>query len=430
MSCQCTGTLTLTTPLMLPYPLCQSKICYDFESNVPGHRMMRNVKRSTFRDATKQETAQKELVALAHQIGPGAKLPTFRNLLTDLEVSRTTLATVLNLLEEQGVITRRHGIGIYVSSQLARRNIVLLCATELFHGEGTTPFWNMLVQHARARVAAKSEDFALHFTRSDGPAYNFVSPSLSEPLIAEVAAGRVHGILGVGLNMATYRWIEAHDVPYVAFAGYGACFVAFDSVASVQMGVGELAARGCRRIALWSSVSPHHPVCRAQVLSNPTLGAFQEALKAHALAFDPGLVRTQVHLCPDDPADCCGEWSIPSLQEQGRDVTNEVFGRASDLRLRPDGIVCTDDCLMQGALPQLVRSGLRIGIDVQIATHANAGSSSLYGYEDLLIRMEADPGLLVREMYARLEAQMDGGMPPTPQLYLPPTLRLPPNGSP
>jgi hypothetical protein len=81
--------------------------------------------------------------------------------------------------------------------------------------------------------------------------------------------------------------------------------------------------------------------------------------------------------------------------------------------------------MMQGALPQIVRLGIRLGAELQIATHANAGSSTLFGYEDVLIRMEVDHAELVSKRYALLEAQMEGRTPETPLVCLPPTLRLP-----
>lgn len=376
------------------------------------------------RDTTKQEAAIQRLSALARELGPGAQLPKFSELLTELEVSRTTLGAVLTALEGQGVITRKHGVGIYVSPQVNRRNIVLLCSTDLFQAEGGAPFWKLLVQHARNRANEKSEDFALHFTRSEG-AYYSDAPLLSEPLEKEIRAGHVYGILGVGLNIATGQWIEAQRIPFVAFAGYGTCMVGFDMLASVRMGVEALAARGCRRIGYWSPVTGHASECRKSVLCNPTIMAFQTTLQALDLPFEPELVHTNAYLCPEEVTAETKAWPVPSLQEQGNMVAGEVFGPESDPRQRPDGIVCTDDCMMQGALPQLIRLGVPIGSEVQMATHTNAGSPVLYGYEDLLIRMEADPERLIREMYARLEAQLEGRMPEAPQLRIPPTLYTP-----
>jgi DNA-binding LacI/PurR family transcriptional regulator len=380
--------------------------------------------RADSRETSKLEIAARQLSALARELGPGAKLPRC------LTHRCPRHAAALEDLEGQGVITRRHGVGIYVSERLHHRNIMLLCNPAFFQGEEVSPFWNMLVQQARERAAGNAEDLALHFTRPDSVPFDYKSQLLTETVMAEVRGGRVHGILGVGLRISTVEWITARRIPFVAFAGPGPCLVYLDSVASVQMGVEVLAAQGCRRIALWSSVSPRRVICRQEVLRRPTLTAFPAILDASGIPFDPELIRTNAHLCPDYPAgdeDANGytEMLGMSQQEQGRQTAREVFGPDADPRLCPDGIVCTEDTMMQGALPVLTRLGVRIGEEVHIATHANAGSSALFGYEDVLIRMEVDPARLVREMYTLLEDQMDGRMPETPKRVLPPTLRLP-----
>lgn len=382
------------------------------------------------REANKQETATRQLSLLARELGPGAKLPRFLELRERLGISATTLTTVLDDLEAQGVITRRHGVGIYVSEHLHRRNVVLLCDPAFFRGEEVSPFWDMLVRYARERAAGNAEDFALHFTRPENALPDHRTPILADTLMAELRAGRVHGILGVGVDMPTVEWIIANRIPFVAFAGYGPSMVWLDEEASVRMGVEMLAARGCKRIGLWSSVSPHRVTCRQDFLRRPALTGFPPALEAVGLPFDPALMRTNAHLCPDDPKDLaftCGypEGTIPSAQEQGRQAARDIFGMNADPRLRPDGIVCTEDSMMQGALPVLTRLGVRLNEELYIATHANAGSAALFGYEDVLIRLEVDPAHLVREMYALLEEQMDGRTPEAPKRAVPPVLRLP-----
>jgi len=379
------------------------------------------------REATKHQAAAQRLIDLAGRLGPGAKLPRFLELRAELDVGSATLAAVLKDLEGRGVIERRHGVGIYVSERLNHRSVVMLCDPAFFSGGEVSPFWDMLLRHARDGAAERSADLTVHFAPTGARRGKAEEVPVPEPLAREIAAGRVHGVLGVGLDALAARWFESQGLPFVAFAGYGASAVAFDDAALVRLGVTALASRGCRRLALWSSVVAHGiPPSREEVLRRPAVAAFPEALKACGLPFEPELVRTNAHLCPEEPLRECGqEWSIPSQQEQGRRAARAVFGPDADPRLRPDGIVCTDDSMTQGALPQLARYGVGIGSEVQIATHANAGSPVLFGYEELLVRLEVAPALLVRAMYDRLEAQIEGRAPEVPQVSLPPVLRLP-----
>lgn len=373
---------------------------------------------------TRQEDVVRKLQQRAVELGTGGQLPQFRTLRDELGVSGTTLTAALNDLERQGVILRRHGVGIFVSERLHHRHIVLLADPVFFQGDAS-PFWEMLVRSARTRATEKAEDLTLHFIRASSDKNTAeVASLIPESLAGEFEEQRVHGILGVGLPYALAEEIVRRGIPFVAFAGYGPCSVAFDHAGTVRLGVEALADQGCRRIALWSSVSPQHPTCREEVLSRPTVAAFQNTLAARGLAFDPALVRLNAHLCPDYHAGV-KEFFVPTSQEQGRQTVLEVFGPVSDPRLRPDGIVCSEDTMMQGALPQLARLNLWPGVDVQIATHANAGSPVLFGYEDALFRMEVSPADLVREMYDLLETQWRGDVPENPRRCIEPKL-LPP----
>jgi len=84
------------------------------------------------------------------------------------------------------------------------------------------------------------------------------------------------------------------------------------------------------------------------------------------------------------------------FQDQGYEMAMRVFqdGRGP----RPDGIIIEDDMIASGVHAALDKLGIAIGRDVQIATHSNAGTPTLYGLRDRIIRMEYDPQDFVRGM--------------------------------
>lgn len=54
------------------------------------------------------------LADIIHELGPGARLPSERELTTRVGVSRTALRDRLQVLESLGVIIRRQGSGTYI----------------------------------------------------------------------------------------------------------------------------------------------------------------------------------------------------------------------------------------------------------------------------------------------------------------------------
>jgi len=113
--------------------------------------------------------------------------------------------------------------------------------------------------------------------------------------------------------------------------------------------------------------------------------------------------------------------------EQGYRTATEVFG--APRREWPDGIVVTDDMMTRGALVALQNMGVRVGEDVEIATHANRGSKALLGYDHRLTLVEVDPARVVSKMFGLLETLMDGGLPAKRLYTITPRLRqLSPKG--
>jgi DNA-binding LacI/PurR family transcriptional regulator len=354
----------------------------------------------------KIQAVRDRLTEMAHHLGPGAKLPTVVELRETLGISGTTLHTALGDLEAQGVLTRRHGVGIYVSDALHRKTIALLCAPRFYRVPGLSPFWDMLVEKARKRAAELEEDIQLHFVQ---PASTGGIP-ISDSLRADMEAKRIDGLLVIGADPATMDWLTAQGIPTVSFAGPGPSTVGLRTDNVPRDGVSVLAAQGCQRIALWSPVAAyqmtHHPSEEP-----PSRVRFREALAEAGLVFDPLLYDNNLRQIPWPE----GETHL-SNQEQGYDTARRLFSEPRELW--PDGIVSTDDMLTRGALTYMERSGIRVGKDVRMVSHANVGSQVLLGYENDLTLIEVDPSEVVGEMFTLLETLMRGEKPAEPHVVI------------
>jgi len=78
--------------------------------------------------------------------------------------------------------------------------------------------------------------------------------------------------------------------------------------------------------------------------------------------------------------------------------------------------------MTRAALTILSQMGVKIGVDVRIASHTNRDSDILLGYEDKLTLLEIVPSEIVSVMFAQLETLMDG-LPAAPVVMIGPHLR-------
>ena len=379
---------------------------------------------------TRLQSVSSVLTELAHALGPGEKLPTVIQLRDSLGVSVTTLNSALGELEAKGVISRRHGVGIFVAETLHQRNVILLCDHSFFGagsvgtGSEGSPFWGMLISQARRRAEAHNETVELHFAslQSNDPLVPDGTLPVSETLASIVQSGRIHGVLAVGVGQAAIDWLEAQSVPTVSFAGAGPYQVEMDFPGMIVLATRALCEAGCKRIALWSPVAPHRANGGCPYANDGTrLRVFVDVLAEYGVPFDPALVRDNRDLVAGPDA-----VTSKSHQEQGFRTACDVFCETTNPARLPDGVVSTDDMMTRGALAAFARQGLRAGRDIQIATHANTGSEALLGYSEDLTLVEFDPAQIVDAMFALLETRMDGHNPATGRVSVAPNAaRLP-----
>ncbi len=94
-------------------------------------------KRRTLTDATVTAIAD---AIRANKFPPGSQLPAEMELMQMLGVSRTTLREALRTLEEQGRITRRRGLGTFVSERSIVKDLSInFGITEMIRQAGYTP---------------------------------------------------------------------------------------------------------------------------------------------------------------------------------------------------------------------------------------------------------------------------------------------------
>lgn len=354
---------------------------------------------------------------LAFQRGPEAKLPTARELCERYDTSKVTLNDTLDILEEQGILYRKPGSGIYVSPTIHRKSICILCYSYVLAPQNS-PFWGMLwglfAQEAQRRQECKNEGYSFHMLLN-APEENL---ALSEDVIALVNAKKVHGVLAVGLVSPTYDWLEEQGIPSVVYAGRGSAMVTADTEQGLRQALHHLAGLGCHTVGYWTATIAFQNQDQVYFprIAGPDLAHVARLYQEHHLAFHAQQVRRW------DPPSLYEEIPphILSYQQQGYQLAMEVFGQPDFPK--PDGLYIEDDMLTSGAMQAFYELGIRIGQDVQIVSHANRGSSTLFGIEKYITRVEFDPAEIIQVMFDQLEKLMDGQPPEPPSIAVQPKL--------
>jgi DNA-binding LacI/PurR family transcriptional regulator len=359
--------------------------------------------KKSFQHQSKTQALSEHLVDMARDLGPGAKMPTVQELRRELNISIATLDSALAQLESRKVIERKHGVGIFVSPHLHQKAIGLICDPAFFRA-GSSPFWQQMIEGARERSVAKGDTFRFYLAI---PSHRENLP-VHDDLIEDVRAGRLHGALFIGHNKPAVFWLKEQGVPSVAFAGWSECSVHLDYADFVRQAAQTLTKKGCAKLGLlvpWEAgVEPPEEPFYSQAAQS-----LQRFAKTKKIDITPEWIWEARVLA--------SRVQVPeSHEEQGYQAALSLF---KNKKVRPDGLIITDDLMTRGAMRACEKLNLQLGRDLEIVSHGNRGSSVLRGYDDGLTVIEFDPAKVTRSMFDALESLMNGDTPPAEILIKP-----------
>lgn len=373
------------------------------------------MQRRPLKPDTRAQALYTQLRALAYEKGPEARLPTVREILRLYGTSQATINDALAELEAHHIVYRRQGSGIFVSPTIHHKHFSIVLDASFFELPNASPFWHILwgqiIKQAQLRSVARNSSFDVHMALPGQHQPSGRLPTL-EPLLH---AKHVTAILHIGLQNPTLDWLRQQGVPAIGFASDHQT-VETDSDQQIRLSVESLVARGCRTIGFWSVVSQY----RLLPSNRPSSAMFIQSLQAHGLPVDEHQIKTNAHLL--HPVGESYTQEQETHQQQGYRTAYEVFGDPA--HPRPDGIVINDDMMTSGALSALHRLGVRPGLDVQIASHANVGSPILFGYHDQLLLVEVDPVEIVAALFELLDHALSGQPLPTAPVRVSPRLSI------
>lgn len=361
--------------------------------------------------ATKTQALSAHLTEMAHKLGPGAKLPTMQQLSIDLGISVMTLNRALSELEAQNIIVRRQGSGTYVNDKIGIKTVGLVYDRQLI-GASASPFGELLLREAGRRAHEHGEKFSLYLSEPS-PSGLPVHDDLSE----DVQDRKVSGMLVMSSQKAAIKWLLKQKLPIVSlsYQPQTPYHVRIFHAQTAYLGALELAKRGAKKIALWLPAGVG--IGRTSDSNSfEELDYFIRALKESGLTYDESRVYNLENLTDELRQG-------HSNQEQGLNAAYEVFAEDNKANW-PDGVVILDDMMTRGALTALSQIGVVPGRDVQIASHTNKGSQTLFGYDKSLAILEIDPAEVAAAMFELLETLMRGETPENAVISIAPVLKV------
>jgi DNA-binding LacI/PurR family transcriptional regulator len=341
---------------------------------------------------------KQSLRQLAQQNPVGTRLPTVKELCRQLNVAVATLDAALESLEATGVITRQRGSGIFVGPGVVHKTIGVIFSVDIFEA-GTSPVFREILRQCQHRAETHHERFSFYIDIEEEGGRGGAGQiwPAHQDLMRDLAGERLNGLLLLWPESQRQdAEMRGHGIPVVSLecnALQKKGGVRLDYAELQRQATQALLDQGCRRIGFIQALSDLPPA---------------------------------LDLLEKGGATCRPEWVWrPGKPLAQLNSTNEEIGfQAVRQMLRasaegPDGLVIMDDMFTRGALAALRKLGKRLGKDLKIATHANKGSSALFGYEDELILVAFDPAEIVETLFQMLETSWETSQPVSTRVLKP-----------
>jgi DNA-binding LacI/PurR family transcriptional regulator len=281
---------------------------------------------------------------VAHEFPPESRLPTHTDLQHHFKASVVTVQRALDHLRNEGFVYARRRSGTFVTEYPPHLyHFALVFPKHPSDTHGWSRFWTALSNEA-ARFEQESHKKVFLFHNIDGHS----DREDYQKLLAAVRTRRLAGIVFAAhpYVLADTQLLRDCAVPSVSFMpkpALGISAVALDSTAFIEKALDHLAERGRRRIA---------------VLSVPGFSASYYDYLGQAMA------RRQLQTKP-----CWLQCVSPSAAEWARNLM--LLLMQSGQAERPDGLIITDDNLVEYAVAGLVAAGVRVPRDLEVVGHCN-----------------------------------------------------------
>jgi len=282
---------------------------------------------------------------LAGRLAPGGRLPTRTELEKHFRVSSVTVQLALDRLVEDGFVKAEGRKGTFVSAHPPHLCRYALCFPNYPSTDGGWPrFWTALTNEALRLQTSQPRRITL-FHGLDG----HVDSEDYQRLLADVRAHRLAGVIFAAhpFMLMDLPLMREPGLPRVAIMNEllypNLAAVDLDRESFIRKALDALRERGRKRIAF---------------VTVPFLDATYHAMIEKELAARRMVTRPYWTLLAPPAAPVCAKNAVHLL----------MHGPAGE---RPDGLVVTDDNLVEHATAGLVAAGARVPEDADVIGHCN-----------------------------------------------------------
>ncbi|HML46730.1 MAG TPA: GntR family transcriptional regulator [Clostridia bacterium] len=300
----------------------------------------------------------------AGDYGDGEKLPYERELCQDYGVERITVRHALNLLEEDGLIVKRPGVGSFVRREAAapeRQSKVILFAMHKNQND---------IRHNVNAFNAMLFFLMEQACRECGHTLLYTSVQDTDERISALEGSGAAGILLISHHKeALLANIFSTNVPVVCINHLDPRTLSIlpDNAGGVQAAVARLAEWGHRRIGFIAGTP-------MMVNAAERLDDFRHALWKNGLECDPDLFAP-------------GDWTY----DGGREAMRRLMGAER----RPTAVFAASDMMAIGAIEAVRQAKLRVPEDI-----------SVIGFDNIDMGVYCTPALTTVGVDARQIAQI------------------------
>ncbi len=332
------------------------------------------------------------------EMTPGTRLPSEHLLADQYGISITTLREAVRILASEGLVTRKQGLGTFISEPPSRKEgYVALLIHHDVSSPSSAPIHLQLAQEVRAGLEAQGYASRIYISRRPPGQYqvDFDCPEFFEDL----DDGRIAGVVGILLaaDAPWYDDLAKRGITLVGF-GRGKPYGVTTRIESFfENAIAELQRRGKSRFAMIS------------------WGGYREDPSGHREVF-----RETVRKAGFKVVDTWIKDDVyPTLEGAGWGALREVWSARKE---RPDALVVTDDFFLGGISAAISEGGIQVPDQLEIAAYVSNDSGLRYPFP--IIAWKLDVATVVREMVdAEVRFLSDGKLAPSSVFV--PVLRAP-----